>query len=103
MDLEETPSEAVREASSPLVEVNPEEDTVSVRRGQYVIQVTYRSSDTIFPDEEVDLTDAIGLRFRINRSVYENLGDMPSLSWILHADDMPRKQGEVPISQLNDY
>ncbi len=101
--LGETSSEAVREASSHLVEVNPKEDTVSVHRGQYVIQVTYRSRDKIFPGEEVDLTDVIGLEFRINRSVYANLGDMPSLSWILYADDMPRKQGEVPISQLNDY
>jgi hypothetical protein len=101
--LGETPSEAVREASSPLVEVNPEGDTVSVRRGQYVIQVTYRSRDKVFPGEKVDLTEAVGLRFRIDRSVYANLDDMPSLNWTLYADDMPRKQGEVPISQLNDY
>ncbi len=101
--LGETPSKAIHEASSPMIEVNPEEDTVSVRRGQYIIQVIYRSKNKFFPDEEVDLTGVIGFRFRMNRDVYANLGDMPSLSWILYADNMPRKQGKVSISQLNNY
>jgi len=98
-----TLSNAGHESSGPLVEVKPGDNTVSVRREAHLIRVTYRSRDALLPNEKVDLAEAIGLRYRINRSVYANLEDVPPVKWILYADNMLCKQGEVPISRLNNY
>jgi hypothetical protein len=91
------------QTSGSLVEISPRGDSVSVRREGYIICVTFRSQDILFPDEKVALGEILGLGYRINRNVYANLREMPPLRWALYADNMPRKQGEVPISELNVY
>jgi hypothetical protein len=91
------------ESARRLVETEPTDDAVSVSIERYMLRVTYRSKDVLFPQDELDLTEAIGLRYKFDDSVYENLGEMPPLHWILSADDMRQKQGDVPLTELNNY
>jgi hypothetical protein len=97
------PSLPQTQSSGPLVSVNPSQSTVSVRHSDYFYRVSYVSKDKIFRGEVPDLTDAIGLTYRIDSSVYHNLEVMSPISWILYADDMVPKRGHVPMSQLNNY
>lgn len=67
------------------------------------IGVICRSINVLFPGDEVDVGQAAGLRYRINSWVYQHIRDLPPLKWILYADDMPYKQGSIPISELCNY
>ena len=86
-----------------LLEIKPKDETVSFKKDGYLIYITYRSKDTLFSQELLDLSDAIGLRYRINQSIYHNLEDMPPLKWKLYAENMQPKQGEVSLENLNNY
>jgi nucleoside phosphorylase len=98
-----TPPDVMREPSGPLVEIEPKDDAVSFSRKGYVIQVSYQSRNVLFPNDKITLAEAIGLRYRINRSVYTNIESMPSLAWALYADNMQPKRGRVSICELSDY
>ena len=84
-----------------LVEIKPGDSTVSVHRDRYAVRVTYRSRDMLFPQDKLNLGDAIGLRYRVN--VYANLEDMPPITWTLYVDNMQPKQGEVSLTKLHNY
>jgi len=92
------------EPATQLVEVEPRDDeAVSFSREDYTIQVTCWSRGVLFPKDKVVLTEAIGLKYRIDKSVYANIESMPPLSWTLYADNMPPKQGKASLSELNNY
>jgi hypothetical protein len=91
------------DASRAIVEISPSADTVSHRRSGYTLQVTYRSAKELFPSEVWDLTPIIGLTYRINRNIFANIRAIPPLVWRLYADNAPRKEGVVAISDLNRY
>lgn len=91
------------ESEGRLVEVGSEDDAVLVRREKFMIHVTYRSSDVLFPQDKLGLGEVIGLRYRVNRSVYANIAHLPPLHWVSYADNMSPKQGEVSIAELNNY
>jgi hypothetical protein len=86
-----------------LLEIKPQDEAVSVREERDLIHITYRSKDTLFPQDQLDLSEAIGLRYRINQDIYANQRDMPPLKWILYADNMQPKRGEVSLEDLNNY
>ena len=86
-----------------LVEIESSRDFVSINRQGYMIQVAYRSTSKLFPGETIDLTKDIGLKYRVNRSIFSNLEVIPPIEWTLYADEMPRKQGNISLSKLNEY
>lgn len=86
-----------------LLEIKPQDEAVSVKEEGYLIHITYRSKGTLFSQDQLDLSEAIGLRYRINQSIYNNLEDMPPLKWILYSDNMQPKQGEISLEYLNNY
>ena len=86
-----------------LTQIAPKDNTIEIQEVGYLVQITYRSKDTLFPQDKLDISEAIGLSFIINQSVYSNIEDMPPLSWILYADNLNPKQGEIPLTQLNNY
>lgn len=91
------------ESTRRLVETEPTDDAVSISRERHMLRVTYRSKDVLFPQDEVDLTEAVGLKYKFDDSVFHNLEGMPPLRWTLHADGLEPKQGDVPLTELNNY
>jgi hypothetical protein len=89
--------------SQPLVTVAPKGETVTVTRGEKTVRVTYRSVETLFSRDVLDLTDTIGLSYRINNDVYRNITRMSPLLWRLHTDDRAPKKGTIPIADLCSY
>jgi len=92
-----------RATAGQLVEITPGDSTVSVHRDRYIVLVTYRSRDMLFPQDKLNLGDTIGLRYRVNDGVYANLEDMPPITWTLYVDNMQPKQGEISLTKLNKY
>ncbi len=86
-----------------LLEIKPQDEAVSVKEEGYLIHIIFHSKDKLFPQDQLDLSDAIGLRYRINQSIYFNLEEMPPLKWILYADNMLPKQGEISLHHLNNF
>lgn len=90
-------------SGSPLVEVTPTDSAVSISREKYAVRVAYRSKDILFPDDRLHLGGAIGLKYRINNSVYANLEGTPPVRWVLYADKIQPKRGEISLAELNNY
>lgn len=86
-----------------LIEIKPQDEAVSVREEGYSVRIIYCSRGTLFPRDQLNLSEVIGLRYRIDQGVYANLDDMPPLKWILYADNMQPKQGEISLGHLNNY
>jgi hypothetical protein len=87
-----------------LVDVKPRDSRIVLPTTQpNGIGAICRSINVLFPKDEVDLGLAVNLRYWINSQVYLRIKDLPPLSWTLYADDMPSKQGSVPISELCNY
>ena len=71
--------------------------------------ITYRSSGVLFPQEELDLSPLANLEYRFDQTVHSDITPWPgqasspsALRWVLYADDMPPRRGEVPLSKLNE-
>jgi len=91
------------ESGGRLVEVEPKDERVEVSREGYVVRITFRLRDKLFPHDRLDLGEAIGLRYRIDASIFENMGDMPPLHWKLFAENMLPKKGQVSLDGLSNY
>jgi hypothetical protein len=70
--------------------------------------VVYQSQEILFPQDTINVGETIDLEYHFNNRVYSRVtsprpGDKISLEWVLYADNMPPKQGEIPLSQLNIY
>jgi hypothetical protein len=91
------------QSANPLVEVTPKNGVVSFSRDKRVLRISYHSQNVLFPEEKLDIGNSIGLRYRINNYVFANIEELPSLRWILYADNMMPKRGEVSFSKLNNF
>jgi hypothetical protein len=92
-----------RKPSSPLVEIDPSDTTVTVLRDKYMFSVSYRSKNALLPHEKLDIGKSIGLRYRFNYYIYDNLDTVPQICWTLYADNMLPKQGKVSLARLNSF
>ena len=91
------------QSSSSLIEIAPKDGAVSFSKDKHLLRISYQSKNVLFPEEKLDIGNSIGLRYRINNNVYHNIEELPSLRWILYADNMMPKQGEVSLSKLNKF
>jgi hypothetical protein len=68
--------------------------------------VTIKSRDVLFPQEEFNVGNMINLNYKMDRNLHhrlmtkKNAGDEVTVRWVLYADNMPRKFGEIPFSNL---
>jgi hypothetical protein len=89
--------------SNPLVEIIPKNEAVSFSKEKHLIRISYQSKNVLFPEEKFDIGNSIGLRYRINNSIYAYIEELPLLRWTLYADNMMPKRGEVSLSKLNKF
>jgi len=74
--------------------------------GEYWIRV--RSKDVLFPEDGIYLSDTVNLIYKIDAKRHhrlmekKNSGDEIKVRWMLYADNMPPKRGEIPFSNLYD-
>lgn len=92
-----------RQPSGPSVEITPKDKTVSFSRDRFVVCISYRSQNILFPEEKLAIGDSIGLRYRINDDIYDNIQEMPPLRWTLYADNMVPKHGEISLAMLHNF
>jgi hypothetical protein len=81
--------------------------------GQADILITYRSTEVLFPNEELNISSAI--RWGYHRQEQDPRDDLKIpwidfskksgwfLEWVLYADNMPSKKGETPIYKLEGF
>ena len=71
-------------------------------------QIVFRSKNVLFPKDGINLTEMVNLRYKIDTKLHhrlmekKNTGNEIALKWILFADNMPPKFGEIPFSNLYD-
>jgi hypothetical protein len=71
-------------------------------------RITYRSKSVLFPQEGFNLGNIVNLRYKIDTDLHQRLmrrkdaGNEITVNWILFADEMPPKSGEIPLSSLYD-
>lgn len=70
--------------------------------------VVYQSKEILFPQDTINVGERIDWEYHFNERVYSRVshprpGDRTSLEWVVYADNMPPKQDEIPLSQLNVY
>ncbi len=92
-----------RKKLATLTEVSPTSEAVEVTKKGNQIHVVYQSEDVLYPGDQVDLSKVIGLRYRVNTSIFINMQDLLPLRWTLYADNMPPKSGETPLSELSNF
>jgi hypothetical protein len=70
--------------------------------------ITCYSKDKLFPQDRMDLTDVIAGHYPVSQSLYQGeqmqkiMPEDRCLRWILYADDMIPKRGEISLSELWD-
>jgi hypothetical protein len=73
-----------------------------------IITVTCYSTERLFPHDYINLTDVISGTFSVSRALHEGeqmqkiKPEDRCLRWILYADDMIPKRGEISLSELWD-
>jgi hypothetical protein len=73
---------------------------------EYII--IFRSRDVLFPEDAIGIGNIIELKYKIDTKLHHELmkkkiaGNETKVRWVLYADDMPRKIGEIPFSTLYD-
>lgn len=78
-------------------------------KGSSNLLVTFRSIEKLFPKDEFDVGNLLGLRYIIDNQAYLIInGSLPSrkalsLKWVLYADNMQPKSGEIPFSELHIF
>jgi schlafen family protein len=71
-------------------------------------RITYRSKSVLFPQEGFNIGNIANLRYKIDAKLHhelmtkKNTGNEITVKWLLYADDMPPKSGEIPFSSLYD-
>jgi hypothetical protein len=71
--------------------------------------ITVKSKDVLFPQEGIDVGNIVGLKYKMDRNLHHRLmtkkdaGDEVTVRWVLYADNMPRKFGKIPFSNLYDH
>jgi hypothetical protein len=91
------------QSSGPLVELTPKDEAVSSSKNKSMLCISYQSSKPLFLTDKFDVGELVGLKYRINSDIYSNIEEFPSLRWKLYADNMMPKQGEIFLSQLNNF
>ena len=68
---------------------------------------TFRSTNVLFPNDEIDINQDFAIGYTFDQDTYLNLRQAKEsntkISWILYADDMPKKQGIKKLSELNNF
>lgn len=71
--------------------------------------IIFRSSEILYPEETIDLTKKVRVRYQLNDAIYAALRDSRrkdadvSIHWTLYADDMIPKRGSDPFSKFHNY
>lgn len=102
-ELKWRPLSFINQPSYQRIEIGPPSSDITYSRTRRVVSVTYRPSHEILPGEEIDLSEAICLKYRFDDHVYANLEDLPPLRWRMYANIMSPKTGEVYLENLNKY
>jgi hypothetical protein len=89
--------------TGPLLEISATDPAVSVFRSRRYQNITYRSPHALLPQETVDLSESIGLRYRFTDDVYSNVEDFPVVEWTVYADGISPAKGSVPLTELNVF
>jgi hypothetical protein len=80
--------------------------TLNSDYSEYIIVV--RSKDVLFPQEEINASGMISLKYKMDGKLHhrlmtkKNAGEEVTVRWVLYADNMPRKFGKIPFSNLYD-
>jgi len=70
---------------------------------------TYISKNVLFPKERYDIGKELQVRYRIDSNTddfieeCEKEGEPLVLNWLLYADDMPAKSGNILFSELHNF
>jgi len=70
--------------------------------------ILFKSKDILFPKDGVQITEIVNLQYKIDAKLHhslvsrKNAGNEITVEWILFADNMPPKRGEIPFSNLYD-
>lgn len=62
-----------------------------------------RSRSVLFPGDREIMDKWMQIRYGVDQSIYGIQDRICALQWTLYADNMPKKTGEVPFRDLNDY
>ncbi len=91
--------------SAPHSLSDPYYGLITVDDSQYnSYKITYRSKDILFPKDDINVCERINLQYKIDTNTYLLIqGRKLEVKWILFADDMPPKQGNILLSELNEY
>jgi hypothetical protein len=71
-------------------------------------KIMFRSKDVLFPKDGISLTEVVNLRYKVDTNLHQRLMERKNadneitIVWILFADDMLPKSGEIPFSSLYD-
>lgn len=73
------------------------------------ILITYRSTEVLFPDEELNISSAVQWGYERHypkddlRIPWVEFAKGWYLEWVLYADNMPPRKGETPIYELEGF
>jgi hypothetical protein len=95
------PTRSANTVSSNLVELKlVDERAVTLGKTSGYHRVTFRSQGVLFPGDEENMNNGCQLAYLIVSDMYIARFQIPPLKWTLYADDMVRRCGEVPFSEL---
>lgn len=81
-----------------------EHATITPRQAKGGYMIIYRSTSVLFPEEVLEVGQEMELQYTVDREVREKIMRQNlTLNWILYADDMPPKTGQIPFVELQDY
>lgn len=70
--------------------------------------ILFKSKDILFPKDGIQITEIVNLQYKIDATLNhrlvsrKNAGNEITVEWVLFADNMPPKSGEIPFSNLYD-
>ena len=67
---------------------------------EYIIQ---KSGQPVHPDDEWLVTDGSSCYFMYDIDKSKNLMDFPPLTWKVFADDMPFREGSLPVGEISGF
>jgi hypothetical protein len=98
----------LRTETSNLIHKRPHISTWQESSDEYIVQ--YRSDMVLFPEDEREVGKEFMWKYRINSGCYANVIRSAELNlnpltvrWVLNADSMPTRIGNVPFKQLHQF
>ncbi len=92
--------EGSTDQTSGIVTINDTQIDCKIIEEKYQYQINYSSSaNVLFPEETRDITKIVNLRYRIDEAPKLN---RQTVKWVLYADAMLPKHGEISIFSLNE-